>query len=150
MNKLSNKHKCRSFTAIFLLKLKFRTRTPLFMGHPVVLDPFDDKHIAALHHTYMDKINSKLRIWQKAWSNQLMHTTRSSPYRLWIAGQVQNPTGLDQSIADWQNLELKVMLTSKMISKKKADQYFFQQYWNLVKTADLNLHLLFHIKIITE
>ena len=35
MNKLSNKHKCRSFTAIFLLKLKFRTRTPLFMGHPV-------------------------------------------------------------------------------------------------------------------
>ena len=73
-----------------------------------------------------------------------MHTTRSSPYRLWIAGQVQNPTGLDQSIADWQKLELKVMLTSKMISKKKADQYFFHQYWNLVKTADLNLHLLFH------
>ena len=74
-----------------------------FLEDQLVLDPFDDKHIAALHYTYMDEINSKLRIWQKAWSNHRMRTTRSSPYRLWIAGQAQNPTGLDQSIADWQN-----------------------------------------------
>lgn len=32
-----------------------------------------------------------------------MRTTKSSPFRLWIAGQSQNPTGLDQSITDWQN-----------------------------------------------
>ena len=74
-----------------------------FLEDQLVLDPFDDKHIATLHYTYMDEINSKLRIWQKAWSNHRMRTTRSSPYRLWIAGQAQNPTGLDQSIADWQN-----------------------------------------------
>ena len=32
-----------------------------------------------------------------------MRTTRSSPKSLWIAGQAQNPTGLDQSIAEWPN-----------------------------------------------
>ena len=44
------------------------------------------------------------------------------------------------------------MLTSKMTSKKKEkdDQYFLLQYWNLVKTADLNLLLLFHMEIITK
>ena len=30
MNKLLNEHKCGSFTAMFLLNLKFQTRTPLF------------------------------------------------------------------------------------------------------------------------
>ena len=36
MNTFSNEHKCSiSFAAIFFLKLKFQTRTPLFLGHPV-------------------------------------------------------------------------------------------------------------------
>ena len=47
MNKLSNEHKCRSFTAIFVLKLKFQTRTPLFLGHSVL-------------HVFINKVTSGL------------------------------------------------------------------------------------------
>ena len=78
-----------------------------FLEDQLVLDPLNDKHIAALHHTYMDEINSKLQIWQRAWSNHRMCTTKSSPFRLWIAGQAQNPTGIDQSIVDWQNFGIE-------------------------------------------
>jgi hypothetical protein len=78
-----------------------------FLEDQLVLDPLNDKHIAALHHTYMDEINSKLKIWQRAWSNHRMRTTKSSPFRLWIAGQAQNPTGLDKSTVNWQNFGIE-------------------------------------------
>ena len=60
-----------------------------------ILDPLNDVHIAALHHVFLPKINSKLEVWRKAWSNHRMRTTRSSPIRMWVAGQLQNPIGLD-------------------------------------------------------
>lgn len=39
-------------------------------------------------------------MWQKAWANHQMQTTRPSPSRLWMAGQAQNPIGLDLPIGD--------------------------------------------------
>lgn len=50
-----------------------------------ILDPLDDLHLAALHYVYLAKIQEKLDIWNRAWSQHRMRTTRSSPIRLWVA-----------------------------------------------------------------
>jgi hypothetical protein len=42
----------------------------------------------------MQEINDKLNMWQQAWAKHRMRTTRTSPMRLWIAGQAQNPIGV--------------------------------------------------------
>ena len=65
-----------------------------------LLDPLNINHIAALHHTYLLEINNKLRIWQRAWANHRMRTIETSPLRLWIAGQAQDPVGLDIPLHD--------------------------------------------------
>ncbi|CAH3188341.1 unnamed protein product, partial [Porites evermanni] len=49
-----------------------------FMEDNQILDPF----------IYLPKINEKLKIWQNAWSRHRIHTVRSSPLRLWLAGQM--------------------------------------------------------------
>lgn len=66
-----------------------------FMEDEGMLDPFDDLHLVALHHVYLAKIQEKLDIWSRAWSQHRMRTTRSSPIRMWVAGQLQNPVGLE-------------------------------------------------------
>ena len=66
-----------------------------FMEDEGILDPLDDVHLVALHHVYRAKIQEKLDIWNKAWSQHRMRTTRSSPIRMWVAGQLQNPVGLE-------------------------------------------------------
>ena len=53
-----------------------------------------------MHHTYLHEINNKLQIWQRAWANHRMRTTKTSPLRLWIAGQAQNPVDLDIPLYD--------------------------------------------------
>ena len=73
-----------------------------FLEDQSLLDPLNDQHIAALHHTYMQDINNKLILWQRAWATHRMRTTRTSPLRLWIAGQAQNPIGVDLSSDDLQ------------------------------------------------
>lgn len=71
-----------------------------FMEDKQILDPLNEHHIAALHHVYLQRINEKLELWRQAWSHHRMRTTRSSPLRLWIAGQLQNPTGIELTEAD--------------------------------------------------
>ena len=53
-----------------------------FMEDEGILDPLDDVHLVALHHVYRAKIQEKLDIWNKAWSQHRMRTTRSSPIRM--------------------------------------------------------------------
>ena len=65
-----------------------------FLEDQSLLGPLNDQHIAALHNTYMQEINDKLNMWQQAWAKHRMRTTRTSPMRLWIAGQAQNPIGV--------------------------------------------------------
>ena len=73
-----------------------------FLEDQNFLDPINDKHIAALHHVFMNEINNKLKLWQRAWSNHRIRSVRSSPLRLWVAGQVQNPVGLHLSADEFQ------------------------------------------------
>ena len=66
-----------------------------FMEDQALLDPFNNLHIAALHYVYLPKINEKLEVWRNAWSRHRMRTVKSSPIRLWVSGQFQNPIGID-------------------------------------------------------
>ena len=74
-----------------------------FMEDNQILDPLSDIHLAALHFVYLPKINEKLRTWQKAWSRHRIRTVRSSPFRLWLAGQMQDPVGPEVSTLDLNN-----------------------------------------------
>ena len=65
-----------------------------------MLDPFNNLHVAALHYVYQPKINEKLELWRNVWSRHRMRTVRSSPIRLWVSGQLQNPVGIDLSSAE--------------------------------------------------
>lgn len=71
-----------------------------FMEDKGILDPFNNLHIAALHHVYLPRINEKLELWRNAWSRHRIRTVRSSPLRLWVAGQLQNPVGIGPTSVD--------------------------------------------------
>ena len=64
-----------------------------FIEDQGILDPLNNIHIAALHHVYLPRINEKLELWRNTWARHRVRTIRSSPLRLWVAGQLQNPVG---------------------------------------------------------
>ncbi|KAK3085683.1 hypothetical protein FSP39_017802 [Pinctada imbricata] len=70
-----------------------------------LLDPLNDLHIAALHYTYISKINEKLQIWRDAWASHRIRTAKSSPQLMWVSGQFQNPVGLDFVDEEWYGTE---------------------------------------------
>ena len=59
------------------------------------IDPQNQIHLAALHYVYLKLINKSLNIWREAWNKHRIRTTKTSPLRLWISGQLQNPFGAD-------------------------------------------------------
>ena len=74
-----------------------------FMEDEGILDPLNQIHLVALHYVYLKLIKKGLNIWREAWSKHRMRTTKISPLRLWISGQLQNPVGAD---IPPENLEL--------------------------------------------
>ena len=74
-----------------------------FLEDEGVLDPFNTLHIAVLHYVYLPKINEKLELWRNAWSRHCMRTVKSSPVRLWVSGQLQNPVVIELSSAELQS-----------------------------------------------
>ena len=66
-----------------------------FMEEPGLLDPLNEVHLACLHYVYLPKINEKLKIWNKAWATHRMRTTKTSPLKLWISGQMNNQVGIE-------------------------------------------------------
>ncbi len=74
-----------------------------FMEDQHILNPLNDIHLAALHHVFLPKINNQLEVWKQAWSTHRIRTTRSSPLRMWVAGQLQNPMGIELTIDEIDN-----------------------------------------------
>ena len=54
-----------------------------------------DVYIAVVHHVFLSKIQEKIDIWNRAWSQHRIRTARSLPIRKWITGQLQNPVGIE-------------------------------------------------------
>lgn len=66
-----------------------------FMEDEGILDPLNDLHVVVLHHVFLHKIQEKLDMWSKAWSQHRLRTAKSSPIRMWVAGQLQTPVGVE-------------------------------------------------------
>ena len=49
----------------------------------------------ALQYVFLPRINASLSAWCSAWTTHRIRTTSSSPLQLWVAGQLQNPVGMD-------------------------------------------------------
>lgn len=71
-----------------------------FLEDEGVVDPLNPICIVALHHVFLPRINEKLELWMRAWSNHRMRSTRTSPLRLWLSSQMQNPVGLSESTTE--------------------------------------------------
>ena len=63
----------------------------------------EEKYRRTLHFICLPKTNENLRTWQKAWSRHRICTVRSSPFRLRLAGQMQDPVGPEVSTLDLNN-----------------------------------------------
>ena len=84
-----NEHLWRDvFDGVLALYYKLFT----FMEDNELLDPFNQKDIAALHYIFIPLINNKLDVWQQAWSKHRIQTINTSPIHLWVLGQINSPT----------------------------------------------------------
>ena len=62
-----------------------------FMEENAILHAFNEVDIAALHFTFIPFINEKLDAWRHAWSKHRVRTIKTSPLRLWVAGEINCP-----------------------------------------------------------
>ena len=46
------------------------------------------------------KINERLQIWKGAWAHHRMRTTKTTPWKLWLSGQINSPIGMYISVED--------------------------------------------------
>jgi len=53
------------------------------------------KDVVVLHHVFLHKIQEKLDMWNRVWSQHRLRTARSSPTRMWVAGQLKTPLGIE-------------------------------------------------------
>ncbi|KAL4234771.1 hypothetical protein ACF0H5_006413 [Mactra antiquata] len=61
-----------------------------FLEDENLLDILSERHLYALHHVYLRKINERLELWLYAWNNHRLRTVKSSPIRLFTAGMLNN------------------------------------------------------------
>ena len=62
-----------------------------------ILDHLNDRHLAALHYTFIGKINEKLNFWKEAWAHHRIRTAKSSPIALWVSGQYERIVGMEMT-----------------------------------------------------
>lgn len=66
-----------------------------FMEDEGILDPLNDLYVVVLHHVFLHKIQEKLDMWSRTWSQHRLRTAKSAPIRMWVAGQLQTPVGVE-------------------------------------------------------
>ena len=82
-------------------------------------DPFNEIDIAALHFTFIPLINEKLDAWRHAWSKHRVRTIKTSPLRLWVAGQIHCPLD-DMSEDQLCNFGVEGILTDEEVDERRA------------------------------
>ena len=88
-----------------------------FMKENGILDLFNKIDIAALHFTFIPLIDEKLDAWRHAWSKHRIRTIKTSPLRLWVAGQINCPLN-HMSEGQLRNFGVEVILTDEEIDER--------------------------------
>ena len=78
------------------------------MEENAILGPFKAVDITTLHFTFIP--NKKLDAWRHAWWKHILQTIKTSPLRLWLAGQINGP--LDGMSEDQLLTDEKPIITS--------------------------------------
>ena len=60
-----------------------------------IVHRLNDLHVVVFHHVFLQKIPKKLSMWNRARLQHRLRTVRSSPVRMWVAGQLQTPVGIE-------------------------------------------------------
>lgn len=68
-----------------------------------ILNATNPIHIAVLHIIFLNEINKKLTTWNYAWSHHRLRTTKQSPLKLWLSGQIQSSVGINIRVEDVAN-----------------------------------------------
>ena len=101
-----------------------------------MLDPFNEVDIVALYFTFILSISEKLDAWRHAWSKHLVRAIKTSPLRLWVAGQINCP--LDEGKVG--ELMVKVARVVKLNWLLWSDFVNLAILIKLYKIRYLNLH----------
>ena len=65
-----------------------------------ILDPLNETHLACLRYVYLPKLNERLKNLEGAWAHRRMRTTKTTPWKLWLSGQMSSPIGMDISVEE--------------------------------------------------
>ena len=60
-----------------------------------IVHRLNDLHVVVFHHIFQQKIPKKPNMWNRARLQHRLRTVRSSPVRMWVAGQLQTPVGIE-------------------------------------------------------
>ena len=60
-----------------------------------IVHRLNDLHVVVFHHVFLQKNPKKLNMWNRARLQHRLRTVRSSPVRMWVAGQLQTPVGIE-------------------------------------------------------
>jgi hypothetical protein len=71
--------------------LNFYYKLFYYMEDNGILDHLNDRHLAALHYTFIGKINEKLNFWKEAWAHHRIRTA------LWVSGQYERIVGMEMT-----------------------------------------------------
>ena len=90
----------RLWRDVYVGVLSFYYELFYYMEEEGILDQLNENHIRAFHFVYLTAINEKLMIWRNAWANHRMRTIKTTPLKLWVSSQMQNPLGIDVAPGD--------------------------------------------------
>ena len=88
-----------------------------FMEENAILDSFNEVDIASLHFTFIPLINEKLHAWRHAWWKPRVRTIKTSPLRLWVAGQINCPLD-DESEDQLHNFRMEGILANEEVDER--------------------------------
>ena len=101
----------RLWRDVFVGVLSFYYELFYFMEEEGILDPLNDHQLTSLHYVYLPKINKKMVTWRNAWANHRMRTVKTSPLRLWVSGQMQNPVGIEIDPEESENYGVEGLIS---------------------------------------
>jgi hypothetical protein len=92
-----NQRIARLWRDVYTGVLNFYYKLFYYMEDNGILDHLNDRHLAALHYTFIGKINEKLNFWKEAWAHHRIRTAKSSPIALWVSGQYERIVGMEMT-----------------------------------------------------
>ena len=98
----SSVHNCRverTHRDVYAGVLSFFAKSFHELEESNLLDPLDERHLLALHHTFIPRINASLNEFRKQWNHHGLSTEHGlSPIQLYTSGILENANSDNKAI----------------------------------------------------